>query len=140
MLGQILSDLAQVDTWLDEYVSEQYKEQPLAQHWGRLAKIGEEFGEVVDAYIALTGQNPRKAQTVDIAELMGELSDVVFTAMLAMLHFTKDPATVGRYLVDGQRKLSRRMMEDKRIRARERIAPSERALQAQQDWVSRLGG
>lgn len=119
MLGQILSDLAQVDTWLDEYVSEQYKEQPLAQHWGRLAKIGEEFGEVVDAYIALTGQNPRKAQTVDIAELMGELSDVVFTAMLAMLHFTKDPATVGRYLVDGQRKLSRRMMEDKGRRAHE---------------------
>lgn len=163
MLGQILSDLAQVDTWLDEYVSRAYKDQPLAQDWARIAKVGEEFGEVVDAYIAYTGQNPRKPAPGAMGDVMKELTDVAYTAILAMLHFTKDPATVGTWLVEGSRALSRRMMEDKSRRAHEamiarldaangaydmappmgdsdpdRVYPSERALDARDRWVDNM--
>lgn len=142
MLGQILSDLAQVDTWLDEYVSQTYKDQPLAQDWARIAKIGEELGEVVDAYIAYTGQNPRKPAPGAMGDVMKELTDVAYTAILAMLHFTKDPATVGTWLVEGNRALSRRMMDDKSRRAKERamerVAPSQRALDAQNARVKRI--
>lgn len=51
--------VAEVDALLDENVAEVYKDQPLAQHWARVAKAGEEAGEAVDALIAWTGQNPR---------------------------------------------------------------------------------
>lgn len=119
MLGLILNDLAQVDTWLDEYVSDEYKLHPMAQDWARIAKIGEEFGEVIDAYIALTGQNPRKHGPGSMTEVMKKLTDVAYTAILAMLHFTKDPVVVGKLMADANVRLSRRMIEDKSRRSRE---------------------
>jgi len=121
MLGQMLSELAQVDAWLDENVSHEYQIHPMAQDWARIAKIGEEFGEVVDAYISHTGQNPRKPARASMDEVMSELTDVAFTAILAMLHFTKDPALVGKYMTDGNLKIFRRMMEHKSEKAREML-------------------
>jgi len=84
--------ISEIDAWLDEGVDLGYKEQPLAQHWARVAKVVEEAGEAVDALIGLTAQNPRKGFYASEDDLLGELADVAFTAIFAMQHFTKDSA------------------------------------------------
>jgi hypothetical protein len=78
------------DAWLDENVSQPYKDQPLAQDWARVAKIGEEGGEAIDALIGMTGQNPRKGRYASEEELLAELADTALTAIYATQHFTKD--------------------------------------------------
>jgi NTP pyrophosphatase (non-canonical NTP hydrolase) len=87
------NDIQTLDTWLDEQVAEQYKEQPLAQDWARIAKIGEEFGEVVSAFIGVTGQNPRKGFIGSQDDVDDELADVALTAILALQHRTGDVET-----------------------------------------------
>jgi hypothetical protein len=42
-----LHGLTAMDLWLDDAVSDSYKEQPLAQDWARIAKIAEEAGEAI---------------------------------------------------------------------------------------------
>lgn len=142
MLGQILSDMSKVDMWLDENSPELRSGQPLAQDWARIAKISEEVGEVVQAFMLHTGSNPRKGKGENMDAVLCELTDVIYTAILAMLHFTKDPALVGRYMADANVRLSKRMIEDKSRRAHERamqrVAPSQRALDAQKAWVAKM--
>lgn len=79
-----------LDTYLDKEVSDMYKNQPLAQDWARISKIGEEFGEVIDAFIGVTGQNPRKGVHGTEDDVNNELVDVALTAILALQHRTKD--------------------------------------------------
>lgn len=62
---------------------------PEAVTWGRLAKITEEAGEVIEAYIGATGQNPRKGQTHTLADVAEELLDVAVTALGALEHLTE---------------------------------------------------
>jgi hypothetical protein len=59
---------------------------PEAITWGRLAKIMEEGGEVIEAYIGRTGQNPRKGVTHTTEDVLGELLDVAITALGAYEH------------------------------------------------------
>jgi hypothetical protein len=54
--------------------------------WGRLAKLAEETGEVVAAYIGMTGQNPRKGVTHTEQDVYDELLDVAVTALGAAEH------------------------------------------------------
>lgn len=54
--------------------------------WGRLAKISEEAGEVIAAFIGATGQNPRKGKTHDLGHVLDELLDVAVTALGAYEH------------------------------------------------------
>lgn len=54
----------------------------------RLLKIVEEAGEVAEAYIGLTGANPRKGFTHSHMELESELLDVALTALVAYCGFT----------------------------------------------------
>ena len=79
-----------VDGYLDDHVSPQYKNQPLAQDWARVAKVTEEAGEAIDALIGLSGQNPRKGVYGDYNHLYDELCDVALTGLYALCHFTKD--------------------------------------------------
>lgn len=79
-----------IDEWLDVNVGLLYKEQPLGQDWARIAKVQEELGEATAAFIALTQQNPRKAEIGTKEALLEELADTALTAILAMQHFTKD--------------------------------------------------
>lgn len=79
-----------LDKWLDDNVSQPYKDHPQAQDWARISKIGEEFGEVISAFIGMTGQNPRKGFTNVLNDVEEELADVIITAVLAIQHFTKD--------------------------------------------------
>jgi NTP pyrophosphatase (non-canonical NTP hydrolase) len=84
------SDLVKLDAWIDGGTSPMYQENPLASHWGRVAKVTEEAGEAVEALIGMTGQNPRKGFTHSTSDLLNELADVAITALAAIQHFTKD--------------------------------------------------
>lgn len=62
---------------------------PQAVTWGRISKVGEEFGEVIAAYISHTRQNPRKAaRQAPITDVVDELLDVAVTALGAVEHLT----------------------------------------------------
>lgn len=56
--------------------------------WGRLAKVSEEQGEVIAAFIGCTGQNPRKGVTHSRTHVIEELLDVAVTALGAVEHMT----------------------------------------------------
>jgi hypothetical protein len=81
-----------IDKWLDEKTSQQYLDQPLAQDWARCSKVIEELGEAIQRLIGFTGQNPRK-QPEDVdgekMQFLFEMTDVIFTAIACMQHFTK---------------------------------------------------
>ncbi|KPH98378.1 hypothetical protein OK074_6322 [Actinobacteria bacterium OK074] len=50
----------------------------------QLLKISEEVGEVAQAVIGATGQNPRKGLSHTWDDVQGELCDVVITALVAL--------------------------------------------------------
>lgn len=100
------------DIWLDEKVSKEYQQQPLAQDWARVAKIIEETGEAIDALIRATGQNPRKPRDLHARhEMLSELADTAMTAILGMQHFTKDETETDGYLNAALTKIVGRAMD-----------------------------
>lgn len=60
----------------------------------RLLKVTEEAGEAAAAYIAATGQNPRKPVTGSHADVAAELADVVMAALVAMHALGSEPSLV----------------------------------------------
>lgn len=91
-LPELLTAVMAVDRWLDDAVADTYKDQPIAQHWGRIAKVIEELGEAIAELILWTGQNPRKGQDPEARErLLAELGDTAMTGIFAIQHITKDP-------------------------------------------------
>jgi NTP pyrophosphatase (non-canonical NTP hydrolase) len=96
-------DIATLDAWYDRQVSAEYKRQPLAQDWARISKISEELGEVTDAFIGVTAQNPRKGEYGSMCDVHNELADVAITALLALQHFTQSEAATTRIIVDRMR-------------------------------------
>ncbi|MFC3576555.1 MazG-like family protein [Streptomyces yaanensis] len=54
----------------------------------RVLKLSEEVGEVAQAVIGATGQNPRKGTTHSWADVEAELCDVVITALVALRTLT----------------------------------------------------
>lgn len=83
-----MSDLSQaalveLSKWIDAGNAHR---DPEAVTWGRLAKIAEENGEVILAFIGATGQNPRKGKTHTLDDVLAELLDVAVTALGAYEH------------------------------------------------------
>jgi NTP pyrophosphatase (non-canonical NTP hydrolase) len=77
-------------TWLDT-------DQPIGGKEGmllRMLKLSEEVGEVAEAVIGATGQNPRKGITHTWDDVQGELCDVVITALVALRTLTPDTREV----------------------------------------------
>ncbi|KQV24088.1 MULTISPECIES: MazG-like family protein [unclassified Kitasatospora] len=60
----------------------------------RILKVTEEAGEVAQAVLGATGQNPRKGTTHTWTDVQHELCDVVFAAMVALRTLTPDARTV----------------------------------------------
>ena len=60
----------------------------------RMLKLSEEVGEVAEAVIGATGQNPRKGVTHTWDDVQGELCDVVITALVALRTLTPDTREV----------------------------------------------
>ncbi|MCQ9134663.1 MULTISPECIES: MazG-like family protein [Streptomyces] len=65
----------------------------------RVLKLSEEVGEVAQAVIGATGQNPRKGVDHTWEDVQAELCDVVVTALVALRTLTPDaPAVFARHL------------------------------------------
>lgn len=64
----------------------------------RVMKIGEEFGEAIEALIGMRGWNPRKGVTHTLEDLEDELADVLITAWMALAAVSLEPDTV----IDGR--------------------------------------
>ncbi|MCX5047738.1 MULTISPECIES: MazG-like family protein [unclassified Streptomyces] len=77
-------------TWLDENRAHGGREGLLL----RMLKLSEEVGEVAQAVIGATGQNPRKGVTHTWEDVEGELCDVVITALVALRTLTPDTREV----------------------------------------------
>lgn len=56
----------------------------------RILKLSEEVGEVAQAVIGATGQNPRKGTTHTWQDVQAELCDVALTALIALRGLTPD--------------------------------------------------
>ncbi|MFF1396438.1 MazG-like family protein [Streptomyces sp. NPDC058287] len=54
----------------------------------RVLKLSEEVGEVAQAVIGATGQNPRKGESHSWQDVESELCDVVVTALVALRTLT----------------------------------------------------
>lgn len=59
-----------------------------------MLKLSEEVGEVAEAVIGATGQNPRKGASHTWDDVQGELCDVVITALVALRTLTPDTRQV----------------------------------------------
>ena len=59
---------------------------PEAQLYARVAKVGEESGEVISALIGASGGNPRKGTVGTLGDVDRELFDVALGALLAAAH------------------------------------------------------
>lgn len=58
----------------------------------QMIKIGEEYGEACEAFVNMTGGNPRKdASEWCPANVCDELVDVMVSCAVALYHFTDDP-------------------------------------------------
>ncbi|MBJ3811236.1 MazG-like family protein [Streptomyces flavofungini] len=57
----------------------------------RMLKLSEEVGEVAQAVVGATGQNPRKGTTHTWDDVESELCDVVITALVALRTLTPTP-------------------------------------------------
>lgn len=76
-------NLVRLSQWIDANNAHRDSE---AVAWGRIAKIAEENGEAIEAFIGATGQNPRKGFTHTIEQVLEELLDVAITALGAYEH------------------------------------------------------
>lgn len=79
--------LAALSNWIDTAPANAARDREAAT-WGRLAKITEEAGEVIAAFIGATEQNPRKGRTHEGTDVIKELLDVALTALCAVEHMT----------------------------------------------------
>jgi NTP pyrophosphatase (non-canonical NTP hydrolase) len=60
----------------------------------QILKITEEAGEVAEAVIGATGQNPRKGRSHSWEDVERELCDVIITAMVALTRVNPEARTV----------------------------------------------
>lgn len=79
--------LGAISQWVDDYPPNQARD-PEARTWGRISKVGEEAGEVVEAYIGYTDQNPRKGKSNTVDDVADELLDTALTALAAWEHLS----------------------------------------------------
>ncbi|MFC9060085.1 MazG-like family protein [Streptomyces sp. NPDC057074] len=92
------------DPWdtIDDLCAWLEADQPVGGREGlllRMLKLSEEVGEVAEAVIGATGQNPRKGTTHTWEDVEAELCDVVITAMVALRTLTPGAREVfGRHL------------------------------------------
>ena len=86
--------IQRISRWIDESDLNVRRDAEAAT-WGRLAKVAEESGEVIAAFISYTGQNPRKPRNPGaLADVRKELLDVAVTALAAYEHLADDGAAV----------------------------------------------
>ncbi|MFA1538034.1 NUDIX domain-containing protein [Actinomadura monticuli] len=63
-------------------------------------KLSEEVGEVAEAYIGMTGGNPRKGIHATATDVLDELADVILAAAVPMVDLAGGPDEARRHLAD----------------------------------------
>lgn len=71
-------------------------------------KIGEEFGEVIQAFIGFKGYNKRKGFTHSAKDIADELCDVMITAQVALHDWVENPEE---YFANHVAKIQKRVKE-----------------------------
>jgi NTP pyrophosphatase (non-canonical NTP hydrolase) len=99
-------DVEKLTAWLDASNGTGRQELIL-----RVLKLQEEAGEVAEAVIGMVGQNPRKGITHSATDVVGELCDVIVTAMVAVQTLTGNPVVSRRHLAAKFAKLHARVDE-----------------------------
>lgn len=90
MDSRIWESVEEIVAWLDSETALPPDQERLL----RIVKLSEEVGEVGQAVIGATGQNPRKGVTHSWEDVQHELCDVVFAALVALRTLTPDAARV----------------------------------------------
>jgi NTP pyrophosphatase (non-canonical NTP hydrolase) len=81
--------IAELSRWLAEGSELPEETRTILQ----ILKISEEAGEVAEAVIGATGQNPRKGYSHSWENVQQELCDVIITTMVALTRLSPDPAS-----------------------------------------------
>ncbi|WP_067127948.1 MazG-like family protein [Microtetraspora malaysiensis] len=81
--------IREVSAWIDNSPDNQGRDRE-ALLWGRVAKVAEEAGEVIEKLVGMTGQNPRKGRSATQQDVEYELLDVAMTALAALAHLHAD--------------------------------------------------
>ncbi|MFJ5528671.1 MazG-like family protein [Streptomyces sp. NPDC093261] len=88
--ADLWESIGRLHAWLDAHRTHDGAEGLLL----RVLKLSEEVGEVAQAVIGATGQNPRKGTTHGWEDVQAELCDVVITALVALRTMTPDAREV----------------------------------------------
>ncbi|MFD4526808.1 MazG-like family protein [Streptomyces sp. NPDC058470] len=86
----VWDSIDRLHTWLDTNQAVAGRELLLL----RMLKLSEEVGEVAQAVIGVTGQNPRKGTSHTWDDVRSELCDVVITALVALRTLAPDAREV----------------------------------------------
>ncbi|GAA2275641.1 hypothetical protein GCM10010145_38270 [Streptomyces ruber] len=86
--------VARLRSWLDAGHPASSRDDTQSALLLRVLKLSEEVGEVAQAVIGATGQNPRKGTTHSWDDVGSELCDVVITALVALHTLTPDAREV----------------------------------------------
>lgn len=90
-LAWLRSAIEQADAYLDAAAPPAYRDNPLANRWRRISGgPGCEVHEATEALAAVTGSNPRKGVHGSESDVLGELGDTAFSALLAIQSQVKD--------------------------------------------------
>jgi NTP pyrophosphatase (non-canonical NTP hydrolase) len=84
--AKIWAGVASAKDWLDDHNGAETLELTC-----RILKVTEEAGEAAQAWIGALGQNPRKGVTHSREDVVAELADVAFTALVAIGSLGGDP-------------------------------------------------
>lgn len=102
-LKEIELGIARLSYWIDSF--ENLADEPMLRLGFRVGKIAEEYGEVWEALIGVSGQNPRKGYFKSWADVDKELLDTVVAAWGALEHRHGNKAVVGDMVVEHVRGL-----------------------------------
>ncbi|TQK44119.1 MazG-like nucleotide pyrophosphohydrolase family protein [Streptomyces sp. SLBN-118] len=89
-LDPIWDTVDDLHTWLEQESDLPPQQETLL----RMLKLTEEVGEVAQAVVGATGQNPRKGVTHSWQDVESELCDVIITAMVALRTLTPSASEV----------------------------------------------
>ena len=88
--ADVWAGVERLRAWLDD-------NSPVTGDFGRVMrvmKVGEEFGETIEALHGVMGANPRKGLSHTWEDVRTELCDVIVTAMVALASLTPQPRAV----------------------------------------------
>lgn len=114
-LAWVLRVVQVVDRWLDDAAPPEYRDNPLANRWRRLAAgPASEGQEAVDALNLATGGNPRKGVAGTEDDVLMELGDTVSAALFAIQSITKDTGLTWQWVLAALAKALSRIPEAER--------------------------